>query len=277
MAKAPEKRPSDAYAVYERLLPFLPLPGTQPSAVERGPAGMPDPTLVYRRPNAPRPRAGATPQHQPPVPSSPPPGSVLTPELKGAIRAAMAQSDALLDQERFSQAAEVLDKVIVSAGAALGTESSRVLKLRSRRAAILVVGGDVRRALPEFDALAAAHMRISGPASTDALECLRQAAHCRAELGQTTKALAQFQQVLTQVRATDGDASPTALDLRRNIGMLLLSEGRTTEAAARLQPLYDDLCVVYGPAHEESREVADILARLRMSGRDWVSRGRGSR
>jgi hypothetical protein len=48
--------------------------------------------------------------------------------------------------------------------------------------------------------------------------------------------------------------------------MLLLSEGRAAEAVAELQPLYDDLLVVYGPHHEETREVADVLARLRLAG-----------
>ncbi|MEU4382375.1 hypothetical protein [Micromonospora echinofusca] len=170
-------------------------------------------------------------------------------------------SSGVRDDERFAQAAEVLEQVISPASAALGAESPRVLALRSRRAAILVIGGDFRHALPEFDALAAAYARTAGPTSEDALECLRQAAHCRAELGQATTALRQFRQVLTHVRAASGDASPTALDLRRNIGMLLLSEGKTVEAAGELQPLHDDLCVVYGPRHEETREVADVLAR----------------
>jgi hypothetical protein len=98
------------------------------------------------------------------------------------------------------------------------------------------------------------------------LDCLRQAAYCRAELGQATAALRQFRQVLTHVRAASSDATPTALDLRRNIGMLLLSEGNVTEAVAELQPLYEDLCLVYGPRHEETQEVADALARLRLAG-----------
>ncbi|SCG17083.1 hypothetical protein GA0070610_3387 [Micromonospora echinofusca] len=170
-------------------------------------------------------------------------------------------SSGVRDDERFAQAAEVLEQVISPASAALGAESPRVLALRSRRAAILVIGGDFRHALPEFDALAAAYARTAGPTSEDALECLRQAAHCRAELGQATTALRQFRQVLTHVRAASGDASPPALDLRRNIGMLLLSEGKTVEAAGELQSLHDDLCVVYGPRHEETREVADVLAR----------------
>nr|WP_275941523.1 serine/threonine-protein kinase [Planosporangium mesophilum] len=265
LAKVPEKRPADAYEVYERLLPFLPLPGADAAVTERGPVGMPDPTLLYRRPNSPRPRPETPPVSRPVAPTVRP-AAVVDAELRDAIKAAVSQSDELLNDERFAQAAEVLQKVIDPAAAALGAESPRVLGLRSRRAAILVLGGDFRRALPEFDALAAAYARTAGPASPDALDCLREAAYCRAELGQATAALRQFEQVLAQVRAADGDASPTALDLRRNIGMLLLSEGKASEAVAELQPLYDDLCVVYGPQHEDSQEVADVLARLRLAG-----------
>ncbi|MEW2384047.1 serine/threonine-protein kinase [Micromonospora sp. NPDC047707] len=267
LAKAPEDRPAEAYDVYERLLPFLPLPGSPSPASDPARSTMPDPTLVYRRPNSPRRR----PEPAPVVPtprsetSAVDPAAILRTGVRDAIKAAIAQSDDLLDDERFAQAAEVLEQVIGPASAALGAESPRVLGLRSRRAAILIIGGDFRRALPEFDALAAAYARTAGPTSEDALECLRQAAHCRAELGQATTALRQFRQVLTHVRAASGDASPTALDLRRNIGMLLLSEGKAAEAVDELQPLYDDLCVVYGPQHEETREVADVLARLRFA------------
>ena len=68
------------------------------------------------------------------------------------------------------------------------------------------------------------------------------------------------------MRTTEGDASATALDLRRNIAMLLLSQGEAVAAAAELRPLLDDLLVVYGPEHPDTREVAGILARIRITG-----------
>ncbi|QOC92186.1 serine/threonine-protein kinase [Micromonospora craniellae] len=267
LAKAPEDRPAEAYDVYERLLPFLPLPGSTPTVSHSAHRTMPDPTLVYRRPNVPRRRPEPAPVVPAPRSETPAadPAAMLRTDARDAIRAAVTRSDDLLADERFTQAAELLEQVIGPASAALGAESPRVLALRSRRAAILVIGGDFRRALPEFDALAAAYARTAGPTSEDALECLRQAAHCRAELGQTTAALRQFRQVLAHVRAASGDASPTALELRRNIGMVLLSEGKAAEAVDELRPLHDDLCVVYGPDHEETQEVAEVLARLRFT------------
>lgn len=287
LAKAPEQRPADAYEVYERLTPFLPLPGAPAPAAEDAPGGMPDPTLLFRRPNAPRTRPRPTAQPSPsatppPAPRRAPretglvtdaaPAVTATPPaqpaqeppvtVREAIDSALAHSDALLEQERFAQAAEVIAEAIRVAAAALNPTDRTLLSLRSRRAAILILGGDFRRALPEFDALAETYARIDGPTSDDALLCLRQAAHCRAQLGETTAALRQFRQVLTHVRARSGDASPTALELRRDIGFLLLAESKTTEAAQVLKDLHEDLCLVSGPDRPEAQEVARVLRLL---------------
>ena len=266
LRKNPEQRPADAYAVYERLLPFLPAPGSPSPAAGERPLGMPDPTLMYRRPNAPRPRPDATPVVPTPTLADPGghPAAAPGTGLRDAIRTAVAEADALLTNERYAQAAAVLQEVILPAADALGAESPRVLKLRLRRAAILVIGGAFRTALPEFDALAQAYLRTEGSASPQALECRRQAAYCRAELGQATAALKQFREVLDQVRAAEGDVSESALELRRNIGALLLSEGDADAAAEVLEPLHEDLCLLYGPEHEDSQEVSEMLARLRL-------------
>ncbi|WP_201754241.1 hypothetical protein [Micromonospora rubida] len=54
-----------------------------------------------------------------------------------------------------------------------------------------------------------------------------------------------------------------ALELRRNICRLLLAEGNAEQALAELVPLREDLSLVYGPDHEETQEIADVLTRLR--------------
>lgn len=264
-AKVAEQRPADAFDVYERLLPYVPPPGAPPAAAGSGeePAGVPDPTLLYRRPNAPRPRA------EPAVSVVGPatrPGTAPTTVLRDAINAALAHADDLLTEERFAQAAAALSRVIGPAAEALGTEHPRVLWLRRRRAAILVLGNDYQAALPEFDALAAAYARLKGPGSDEAMACLRQAAHCRAGIGQATAALRQFREVLAHVRDVEGDASPLALDLRRDIVLLLLAEQDVDQAKAELEPLHADLHVVYGPDHDDTREIEHILARLRSTG-----------
>ncbi|MET8525599.1 serine/threonine-protein kinase [Micromonospora sp. NPDC005172] len=266
-AKVPEHRPADAYDVYDRLLPFLPAPGARPSRAGLFLAGMPDPTLLYRRPNAPRPRSevpSAPDQRERMIPSQPSTDDPSA-DLRAEINQALSDSDGLLAEERYAQAAEALQQIVASAAAALGVESRRVLALRMRRAAILIIGENFRQALPEFDALYAAFARTQGPTSGDALACLRQAAHCRAELGQGTVALRQFRQALIHVRAAEGDVSSDALELRRNIGMLLLAEGKGDQAVAELLPLHEDLMLIYGPDHQDTREIGDVLARLRFS------------
>ncbi|MEV6307395.1 protein kinase [Streptomyces sp. NPDC051840] len=266
LLKAPEARPADVQEVYERLRPFLPSPGEDPRPGEAGPRGAPDPTGVFRRPFAPRSRPGAgrpVATAAGPVPALPAP--VAVPEqLRVEIAEAYAHSDTLLDEERFAQAAEVLGEVIGPAALALGAESRKVLELRTQRAAIQLLGGDYRTALPEFDALADAYARTGGAGSAQARACRAQAARCRGELGQVTDALAALRGVLEVVRTVDGDMSDEAVELRRDIGMLLLARGEASEAQLVLAPLHEDLCLVYGPEDDMSGEVAEALSLIEL-------------
>ncbi|XRQ08588.1 protein kinase domain-containing protein [Actinomadura welshii] len=263
LAKKPEQRPADAYAVYERLLPFLPSPGAPAPAASPRLGSMPDPTLLYRRPNAPRRRA----PRQAPVPVPPTvPDAPTTPptELRHAIDDALKASTELLVSDRFAQAADVVEAVLGPAAKVLGPESPDLLKLRFHRALILFLGGDSRSALPDFDALADAYARTAGPSSVRALESRRYAAHCRANLGQNTDALDQFQRLLDDVAAADSHASELALDIRYSIGMLLLSAGDKGAAEQVFESLYQDHAVIDGPGDERTREIADLLTRIRL-------------
>lgn len=266
LLKAPEARPADVQEVYERLRPFLPAPGEGPAPGEAGPRGAPDPTGIFRQPYAPRARAGAgAPVATPVDPSVAIPAPAALPErLREEIAEAYAHSDALLEEERFTQAAEVLSEIIEPAARALGAENRKVLELRTQRAAIQLLGGDYRAALPEFDILADAYARTGGPSSAQARACRAQAARCRAELGQATDALAALRGVLDIVRTVDSDVSEEAVELRRDIGMLLLAQGQAADAHLVLAPLHDDLRVVYGPADELSEEVAEALTLIEL-------------
>ncbi|MFC1429198.1 protein kinase [Streptacidiphilus sp. N1-3] len=273
LRKAPEGRPADVQEVYERLRPFLPQPGEDSSGAGDlgGWAGAPDPTVLYRRPYAPRARARAQVPAGQPVSAPSDQAAVPVPVLdtvRAAIREANAHANALLEEERFAQAAEVIGEVLHSAALALGADNRRVLDLRRRRASIMLLGGDYRAALPEFELLAEAYARTDGPTGERTRVCRAQAARCRGELGQVTAALAVLTDVLDLVRSIDGDASEEAVDLRRDIGMLLLAQGRTGEARSVLEPLHTDLCVVYGPDDEMTAEVAEALSLIRRLGPD---------
>lgn len=89
----------------------------------------------------------------------------------------------------------------------------------------------------------------------------RYAAGCRTTLGEAATALREFQDVLELVSSAEGDASETALDLRRNIGVLLYTEGDRATAEGVLDTLHEDMCVIIGEDHEETREIAGLLTR----------------
>ncbi|MET7809611.1 protein kinase [Streptomyces sp. NPDC005395] len=269
LLKAPEARPADVQEVYERLRPFLPGPGDESAPQEAGPAGAPDPTGIFRRPYAPRSRTGAAGGAQAAAPVVGPDAPPVVPAaereaLREQIREVHAHYVALMEEERYAQAADVVGELIEPAARSLGSESRAVLRLRSWRAVSRQLAGDHRAALPEFEALADAYGRVGGPSSEEALECRAQAARCRGELGQVTEALAGLNGVLETVRAIDGDVSENAVELRRDIGMLLLAQQRAAEAFDVLEPLHEDLCVVFGPHDELTAEVAETLAVIRL-------------
>ncbi|GGW48307.1 serine/threonine-protein kinase [Streptomyces caelestis] len=268
LRKAPEARPADVQEVYERLRPFLPVPGEESVPGEAGPAGVPDPTGIFRRPYAPRSRAvtaGARPAASPTGPDAAPAVPAAEREaLREQILDVHAHYRALMEEERYAQAAEVVGEMVEPAARALGSESKAVLGLRMRRAVSRQLAGDHRAALPEFEALADAYARVSGPSSEEALDSRAQAARCRGELGQVTEALAGLHGVLDVVRSVDGDVSENAVELRRDIGMLLLAQGRAADAFHVLEPLHVDLCLVFGPDDELTAEVAETLAVIRL-------------
>jgi len=268
LRKAPEARPADVQEVYERLAPFLPPPGDRATPDEAGPEGAPDPTGIFRRPYAPRRRAGTgfAGDAGPAIPGGqqPPVVQPVPEALRAQILEVHAHYAALMEEERYTQAAEVAGEMVEPAALALGTENKAVLGLRRRRAFSRQLGGDHRAALPEFETLAEAYGRISGPTSEEALDCRAQAARCRGELGQVTEALAGLRGVLDAVRAVDGDVNEDAVELRRDIGMLLLAQGQPGEAIGVLEPLHADLCMVFGPDDELVAEVAEILSVIRL-------------
>lgn len=265
LLKAPEARPADAQEVHERLLPFLPVPGDPPVPAEgEGAAGFPDPTGVFRLPYAPRPRRGGqTPTGPTPAPASDGERAIERETLQGAIRDARDRCVDLMEEGRFTQAAEVAGELATPAAHVLGRDSKDTLALRKLRALALLLGGDHRAALPEFASLAKTYARVEGQHSKNALSCRAQAARCQAELGQATEALGELRLVLSGIQARDGDVSEEAVTLRRDIGELLLAQGRLAEALAVFEPLRDDLAVVYGPDDEQTSEVEEAIALIR--------------
>ncbi|MEO3809445.1 serine/threonine-protein kinase [Sphaerisporangium sp. B11E5] len=257
LAKRPEQRPADAYAVYESLLPFLPPPGSPAPAYGTEVDRYPDPTRMYRRPNAPR--SPDTPAEAPnPTPPSRS-GSFVETSLRDAMASVEQRVEVLLEEERCIQAADALQELIDYVSPTLGAGHLHVLRLRTRRALALFIGGDYRRSLLEFDSLASTYESVEGPSGTNVIHCRRHAADCRAELGDAMLALRQYHEVLDIVRTEESDTSEVARGIRFSIGALLGDMGETSQARQVFATLLTDLELL----NVEPTETEDVREMLR--------------
>ncbi|WP_280502818.1 serine/threonine-protein kinase [Nocardia farcinica] len=264
LEKQPARRPADAYTVYERLLPFLPAPGSDLAPGEHYLPGLPDPTRIFRRPNAPLETSQVEPTrvHVPAVVAEPT-APLTDHHLAEAIDGARRQYEELLDQARFAQAAEALAAVLDNAAEARGPDNADVLGMRRDIAAAWALSGDYRRAHAELRALAEAYRRVEGRYSESAWEVRAFAARCQMQLGEIDEGLDALRALLDEVVTYDGDSCPLALELRRDLGELLLGVGDLDGAAELLETLAADLEVLRLPDDPLALEVADQLAQLR--------------
>ncbi|WP_432048180.1 protein kinase domain-containing protein [Streptomyces asiaticus] len=257
LAKVPHERPACAQDVHDRLVPFLPPPDAQPTDAPQSP-GPPDPTSPYRRPLAPRPRPVT--EKAAPTPALMDAPAISDQELDQARNHAAA----LVEEERFSQAAGMLEEILAQALASRPANESMMIRLKIIHALALFYDEDYGRALPEYDALAEVIGAAGPDRAEDALYYRSQAAFCRMELGDSAGALAEYQEVLARLRLSHPETSDPVLEVRRHVGQLLFSGGRLSEAAEMMIPLYRDLVEVYGAAAREAGEVRDALVRIRL-------------
>ncbi|MBF6466377.1 protein kinase [Nocardia beijingensis] len=259
--KSPQDRPADACVVYERLLPFLPGPGAPVDPAELYLPGFPDPTRIFRRPNAPLETSQIEPTRLRPN-AAPPTVPLSAMHLRTAIESAERRYNELLEQGRFDQAAAALIAVLDSAAEANGADNLAVLRLRSLVAAAWSLGGEHGKAKREFEMLAEAYRRVQGRFSEFAWDSRAGAARCRIALGDTDGGIAALRSVLDEVVSANSDGGEMALALRFDLGEMLASTGQFAEARTLLEALHDDLCVINGPADEFTVEVAGLLRTL---------------
>ena len=124
---------------------------------------------------------------------------------------------------------------IALAAAALGAENPQVLALRSRRAAILVIGGDFRRALPEFDALADAYARTAGPPATTRWSVCGRRLTAEPNSARPPRRCGSSGRCSPTCAPNPATPPPPRWNCAATSGSLLLSEGRTAEAFAELR------------------------------------------
>ncbi|MFC7648559.1 protein kinase [Streptosporangium lutulentum] len=174
------------------------------------------------------------------------------------IERARKDAEALKAESRFSQAADVLAEVAGPAAGTFGPMSPDVVNLRIELAEVLFLGGDYRRAAPEFHRLAVDVAKVEGPGNNLALRCRLMAANCHAAVGETNLALIQLHRLLDDERRFGADEE-RVLELRCQIGLLEFGSGNRTQAKRTLGELLSDLERRYGQHHPDVGKVREIL------------------
>ncbi|MEJ1107172.1 MULTISPECIES: serine/threonine-protein kinase [unclassified Kribbella] len=254
LAKSAGERPESAWVVYDRLVPLLP-PVDNGGSDDEQPAGViPDPTRPYRRPAAPRPRPSVTPR----VVAAP----RAVPEIDiDEVDEALSEAASLVDDERFTQASEMLGELLPRASATFGPESEQTLDLRISYAAALYLGGDYRKAAPEFEALAEIYT-LDGRHTEESLDYRRQAVACRVALGELDAAIPELESIVQAQYHIDAYGRDY-LSLRLELARLRISAGDHEQAVEELWPLYEEAVRILTPSDELSVEIDELFRRLR--------------
>lgn len=255
LAKDPERRPADAQQVFDRLVPFIPGPETEPRAGEDAERG--DPCLPFTRPLAPRPkpsRSQPPPADRAPAPAAPPGVNVTE---------ARSRARELVDAGRFTQAAELLSAILVNAS------RDNALDLRIDLAAALVLGSDYRGALPHYERLVDDLTAQRGGEDDLVLRCQAQLAVCQVETGELTEAQRNLRAVVEAQQRRLAPQDTELMDLRRQLALLQASTGDIDTAIRNLESLLYDQARLLGttdPAAAETRELLDHLREMSSHG-----------
>ncbi|WP_204009943.1 serine/threonine-protein kinase [Sphaerimonospora thailandensis] len=275
LEKSPDNRPASATVVYERLLDFcrdLPSFPGYVDAVARHPVRM-YAGVVGRIGASPKAETGRAepvratsdlPAAAPDVPAAATePLRPSDPERFRPSDIEMARMDAreLKAETRFTQAAELLARVVEPAAHELGADNPDVISLRLELADMLFLAGDYRRAVPEFAGLVAQLTRRDGPDDDLVLRLRLMEANCHAAVGEVTIALAQLNRLLEDEKRFGVDED-RVLELRRQIGLLELGAGDQIRARRTLTDLLPDLKREYGGSHPNVLKIVEVLGSL---------------
>jgi serine/threonine protein kinase len=261
MEKKADDRPVSAEIVFDRLSPFIadlgPLPPVLRSLDGHDAVRMYAEALSQRRsrPEAP---ADVIPSNLA-VDAEREPEADLGAFSRGRLARARQEATELIDQSRFSRAAEVLDALAEPATQAFGPVDTDVVSLRLELADVLFEGGNYRAAGPIYHQLGADLAAVRGPNDELVFRCRLQEATCQALIGQSGMAIEQLQVLLSDETRVLGANDSRTLELRRQIGLLQLGAGRIEESAELLGELLADLEQLRGVDDPLTVKVRDLL------------------
>ncbi|WP_410870330.1 serine/threonine-protein kinase [Nocardia sp. A7] len=251
LAKDPADRPATAHAVYDRLLPFLPGPGTPEIPAS---AGYPDPTRIFRRPNPPADTAPTAPR---PAPSKP------AAATSGLVDIA-ARYRELCELGRFAQAAQALVTVVDEAEQRYGPHSPQLGELHRDIATAFAHSGEHRRALVEWERVEAIELRAGSTTGSRIWRARVAAIECRATLGDVTASTAvdDLYRLFREIRSVEDEFSDDAVHIRLAIAELLPAVGDRSRAQRFLDQLRSDLEVLRPAQDPVRRRVEQLIADL---------------
>ncbi|MFG1841827.1 protein kinase [Micromonospora sp. NPDC049175] len=270
LAKDPQDRPGSAAEVYELLAPLgVVEPGVADDlAVAVADGHSVDPTMPHRYPFGPLPpRAPMVPTRVDIVrPRSVP--EVVGPLSLDELAEVEERAWELAEDERFTQAADLLETALRPVRQGHGAKQPRILELRLHLANLYVLAGAFRQALPEFQRLVPDLGERPVPDQELIWQCRQQAAVCQAELGETTAALAELRSLLAEQQQLMSQDSPELFALRQQIAMLAAGVGDVTDACRQLKGLRWDVHRQYGSHSAAAAEVEALLDHLDRLGED---------
>jgi serine/threonine protein kinase len=257
LAKNPEDRPVSALHVFDELLPFV-RDLRMLAGVLAGPAD-PNPARMYAA------VAGRVLVDAAAVAQPEPDLTTTTDRMRFSrsdVDRARVEANSLVEQSRYSQAAEVLAAAAAPATLALGAHDPSVINLRLELANVRFDGGDYRGAALVYGSLVRDLEDREGDTEI-VLRCRRQEATCNALIGQTSLALRQLGELLDAERREHGDHDERVLELRRQIALLQLATGRSEEAAVTAHTAAVDADRVLGPEHPVTTALHELLSSVR--------------
>jgi serine/threonine protein kinase len=265
MEKKPDDRPISAEIVFDRLSPFIadlgPLPPVLRSLDGHDAVRMYADALsrVQSQPDTPAEATAIDAEDETEVD--------LGNFSRGHLARARQEAAELIDQSRFSQAAEVLDALTDPATRAFGPVDTDVVSLRLELADVLFEGGNYRAAGPLYHQLGADLAAVRGPQDDLVFRCRLQEATCQALIGQSDMAIVRLQALLSDQSRVLGADDSRMLELRRQIGLLQLGAGRVEESAELLGELLADLEELRGLDDPATVKVRDLVSGIpRMEG-----------
>ncbi|WFE35592.1 serine/threonine-protein kinase [Micromonospora sp. WMMD975] len=264
LAKDPQHRPESAVEVYELLAPFgaVATDAAADLALTVADGQRVDPTMPYRYPFGPLPPRSPLPPTRVDIARPRVAAEIVEPLSLAQLAEVEDRVWALAEEERFTQAADLLESALRPVGRGHGSKQPRILELRLNLANLYVLAGAFRQALPEFQRLVVDLAERPVPDEELIWQCRQQAASCQAELGEATEALRELRALLAEEQQAMRADSPELFPLRQQIAMLVAGLGDVPDARRQLEGLLRDVGGLHGPRSAPAAEVEALLNHL---------------